>query len=280
MMGQDRVEERFKVSQAQKDKFEQELEQLDQKISRLRVLYDQYFMGIEKLEPLQWRTEIAKMLLTSRVPASGTTVLRFRFRALQQRFTSYCGYWDRIVRLIEEGRIRRGIPGHAETSGMSAAQTPSDDEQRFGPAEALIAKRRRFRRKDLATAQAPAPPAAPPPASPDAPPKAPATLASARAADPQPAVAPPGPAAAATGRSPGSRPDDFSPAELDGLLERLVLEKQRVGEPTAGLTRAVLEKSVSRIIEKVGPQAVRLRVIEKDGRVSVAAVLKKQTQSS
>ena len=33
-MGQDRVEERFKVSQAQKDKFEQELEQLDQKISR------------------------------------------------------------------------------------------------------------------------------------------------------------------------------------------------------------------------------------------------------
>jgi hypothetical protein len=43
-------------------------------------------------------------------------VLKFRYRGLLQRYTSMKSYWDRIVRLLEEGRIRRGVAGRAETA--------------------------------------------------------------------------------------------------------------------------------------------------------------------
>ncbi len=137
-MAADRYEDKPQLQQQRRDDCEKELDLIENKLARLRVLYDQYFMGVEKLEPMSPRIEIEKTLLRSKVISMGSTVQRFRFRALQQRFTSYCGYWDRIVRLIEEGRIRRGIVG------VGARKTqPGDSLQ---PDMPLSAMRKRFKR--------------------------------------------------------------------------------------------------------------------------------------
>lgn len=155
MADQDRVERKFRQDQEEKESFEHELEDLENRIARLRVLYDQYFMGIEKLEPMQMRTAVEKIFLRSRVPLRGSTVLKFRFRSLQQKFTSFTGYWDRIVRLIEEGSIRRGIAGRMPTR--------SEVAQNVAIKESILSKRKRFyHKKEEGTPETPSTPASPP----------------------------------------------------------------------------------------------------------------------
>lgn len=137
-MAADRYEDKPQLQQQRREECEKELDFIETKLARLRVLYDQYFMGVEKLEPMSARIEIEKTLLRSKISSLGSTVQRFRFRALQQRFTSYCGYWDRLVRLIEEGRIRRGIVG--------VAKRPDATGDEEGPDMPLSSKRKRFKR--------------------------------------------------------------------------------------------------------------------------------------
>ncbi|GEM_PF-2134466 len=145
----DRYEDKPHLQQQRREECERELDLIETKLARLRVLYDQYFMGVEKLEPMSARMDIEKTLLRSKIQSLGSTVQRFRFRALQQRFTSYCGYWDRIVRLIEEGRIRRGIVG------VAARKAGVADEETAAP---LSAMRKRFKREIFRGDEEAAPP--------------------------------------------------------------------------------------------------------------------------
>ncbi len=97
-------------------RMDEELGVMEARLGRLRVLYDQYFMGIEKVEPRMLRNELDKSFMRSEIPKVRSTVLKFRYRGLLQRYTSLKSYWDRIVRLLEDGRIRRGVAGRAETA--------------------------------------------------------------------------------------------------------------------------------------------------------------------
>ncbi len=135
----DRVERKHRRSLEERQTQEQELEDQEHRVNRIRVLYDQYFMGIEKLEPFALRSLIEKTFLRSTIPQRGTTAMKFRFRSLQQKFSSYSSYWDRLVRLIEEGRIRRGVKGQ---SGL-----PASVERSSGLKDSLASKRTRFFRK-------------------------------------------------------------------------------------------------------------------------------------
>ena len=268
----DRVEDRFKQSQAEKEGFEADLEMLDKKIARLRVLYDQYFMGIEKMEPTLIRGEAAKFFMRSTIPVRGGTALKFRFRSLQQRFVSYCSYWDRVVRLIEDGKIRRGI--NSFVSEDSSIKLPDGDQEGAGGQyhlpEALASKRRRFKsrtpqpgQEDGRTPAPPQPAGTPQPAAASQP---------APAAGVDPLFQPPPAAARVEGLPPRF---EFLPSEVSLIAERLREEKARVGEPADKITAEMVEKSIRKMTEKLAGMDLRLRLIEKDGRVSLAAVIKK-----
>ena len=86
---------------------EGELQFIEREFRELSVAYEQYFMGIEKFEPTRERQILAlrlRRLLNSYIPQ---TDLRFRLQGVTSRFNSYCGYWDRILRLIDEGKYQR-----------------------------------------------------------------------------------------------------------------------------------------------------------------------------
>lgn len=85
----------------------QDLVAIEQELRDLEIRYEQYFAGVEKREPIKGREGLAGKLrrLTSRHIVQ--TDLRFRVQSLATRFHVYCGHWDRIVRLIEEGRFHR-----------------------------------------------------------------------------------------------------------------------------------------------------------------------------
>lgn len=83
------------------------LNQIDKELKELEISYEQYFLGIEKRSPEQQRSKFTirlRKLVALYVPQ---TDLRYRLNGIASRFNSYCGYWDRIQRLIEEGKYER-----------------------------------------------------------------------------------------------------------------------------------------------------------------------------
>jgi hypothetical protein len=120
---------------------ERELGDLETRIERLRALYEQYFMGIEKLEPQIPRKDVERKIQLLRKDQFRNTALRFKFQMLIQRYNTMQQYWARITREIENGTYRRDV--------MRAAA-------RFGAKEALtiLGKRRAQQYAALAEAQA------------------------------------------------------------------------------------------------------------------------------
>lgn len=89
------------------EKLEIELAKLESEVERLRTLFEQYFMGIEKVPPLKLQKQLGKDIRFSNFKKVHNTELRFRFRGLAQKYVSYSSYWDRTMRLIEEGNFKR-----------------------------------------------------------------------------------------------------------------------------------------------------------------------------
>lgn len=83
------------------------LNQLEQKLQRLRSLYEQYFMGIERIPPHTARKEVVRLIHRLEQTHIRNTALRFRQRSLTQRFNSYKSYWNRVEKQIEEGTYKR-----------------------------------------------------------------------------------------------------------------------------------------------------------------------------
>jgi len=83
------------------------LNQIEQELKELEINYEQYFLGIEKRSPQQQRSKFTirlRKLVALYIPQ---TDLRYRLNGIASRFNSYCGYWNRVQRLIDEGKYER-----------------------------------------------------------------------------------------------------------------------------------------------------------------------------
>lgn len=85
------------------------VDELETRLERLRALYDQYFMGIERMEPAVPRKDVERRFQTLRREQIRNTGLRFRFQMLLQRYNTYQTYWHRICRQIEDGTYKRHV---------------------------------------------------------------------------------------------------------------------------------------------------------------------------
>jgi hypothetical protein len=88
---------------------EAELQTIEADFKALEIAYEQYFLGIERFEPAKERQILALRLRRMINGFITQTDLRFRLQNVNSRFQSYSAYWDRILRLIEEGRYQRQI---------------------------------------------------------------------------------------------------------------------------------------------------------------------------
>jgi len=83
--------------------------ELETRVDRLRSLYEQYFMGIEKMEPLVPKKDVERRFQTMRKEQIRNTALRFRFHMVLQKYNTYQSYWMRIMRQIEDGTYKRDV---------------------------------------------------------------------------------------------------------------------------------------------------------------------------
>jgi hypothetical protein len=108
------------------------LEELETRLERLRALYEQYFLGFEKIEPAVARKDVDRRIYLLRREKIRNTGKRFKLQTIIQRYNTFQQYWQRICREIENGTYKRHL---------------ARAERILGPDQMLtIAARRRFGR--------------------------------------------------------------------------------------------------------------------------------------
>jgi len=89
--------------------FEEKVSTLAQNIDRLKVLYENYFIGRERVAPQVLRQEVDRSLsfLLSQLIHIQNTALRFQVNSLRAKLNSYRRHWDRSMQQIEDGTYRK-----------------------------------------------------------------------------------------------------------------------------------------------------------------------------
>lgn len=99
------------------------IEELETRVERLRSLYEQYFMGIEKIAPAVAHKDVTRRIDILRHEQIRNTAKRFRLQMIIQRYNTFQQYWQRILREIENGTYKRHVL-RAERS-MASVRTSS-----------------------------------------------------------------------------------------------------------------------------------------------------------
>ncbi len=109
---------------------------LEEKINDLVIKYEQYFLGMEKREPVKLYEDIDRFIRRYNTSTIFNTMYKHRFHTLSAKFNSYKQYWTRTIRLIEEGKYSRDrfkMERH-----MVVAAKPKAEQQAGEPRESSL----------------------------------------------------------------------------------------------------------------------------------------------
>ncbi|MGE5784487.1 MAG: MXAN_5187 C-terminal domain-containing protein [Myxococcales bacterium] len=102
------------------------LEDLETRVERLRSLYEQYFLGIEKIPPHVAQKDVDRRLYALRRQQIRNTARRFKLQTIIQRYNTFQQYWMRIMREIENGTYRRHVLRAERTVGITDHLTAAE----------------------------------------------------------------------------------------------------------------------------------------------------------
>ena len=80
---------------------------LENQLKELITRYEQYFVGLEKREPLPLLGTVEKMVRRYAGVPINNTMYKHKYNMLVARLNTYREHWNRILRLIEEGKYSR-----------------------------------------------------------------------------------------------------------------------------------------------------------------------------
>ncbi len=280
--------------------------ELETRVDRLRSLYEQYFMGIEKMAPAVPQKDVERRIQTLRKEQIRNTAVRFRFQMILQRYNTYQTHWMRICRQIEEGTYKRDIlraQRRLAPKPAVGAERDASIDVAFSTAPPAPAKEQPPETATPAPAKVPEPPRSGAlPKAPPLPPKPaprPATQAhSAQAQPAAPAVIParappavplgspeasakrPPPLPARAAQQAPARPasGDLTDDRLRQLYTQYVQTRRAQNESTAALTYDAMAKSLCESSEKLREKhgkSVDFEVTVKDGKTILRPVVKR-----
>ena len=97
------------TQQLPQEKFAEDLDELDEALTNLHVLYEKYFLGIDRRPPDQERKRVSGKTRELRTQMIRNTALKFRINTLFAKLISFERMWDRTLREIEEGIYKRDV---------------------------------------------------------------------------------------------------------------------------------------------------------------------------
>ena len=91
------------------EEIERAISDLEINLERLGALYNQYFMGIERTEPLIPRKNVDREIAMLRREQIHNTALRFRLQTQILKYNTQSNHWKKVCREIEEGTYKRHV---------------------------------------------------------------------------------------------------------------------------------------------------------------------------
>ena len=85
----------------------EEIALFEQNLGVLIIKYEQYFLGMEKKAPLLLLDEVERAARQYQGYQIVNTMQKFRYNSVVAKLNSYKQYWNRINRLIEDGKYSR-----------------------------------------------------------------------------------------------------------------------------------------------------------------------------
>ena len=97
------------TQQLPQEKFADDLDELDSAITALQVLYEKYFLGIDRKPPDQERKRDSTKIREMKEQMIRNTALKFRINTMFAKLLSFERMWDRTLREIEDGTYKRDV---------------------------------------------------------------------------------------------------------------------------------------------------------------------------
>lgn len=217
------------------------LDELEQTIELLKVAFERYFNGVDRVPPTREHDAVKRTVGTLLTIRGGPTAVRFRLQNLKARLVTYEHYWTRILLQIEKGTFKRIV---AESGRR---QQQADRRQ-------LEAQSRVDAVEEVEEIEEVAPPRA-------------SQSGHYRMPVARPAAAPPPPPRA-------NLPSGMDAGEARDLFKQFVAAKKAAGEPTAGLTYGKLVDKLSRELPDLQAKHggdIRFEVATVNGKVRLRA---------
>lgn len=124
---------------------DKDMAELDQKIKRLKIEYEQYFRGTKDREPAVLKGEVGRMIQKYVNEPPRNSMQKFRFNTLCSRFQAFRSLWGRTMREIDAGtykghRFRAALhsPKADEAPKGAAPAEPSPPKKAGGPVDRLF----------------------------------------------------------------------------------------------------------------------------------------------
>lgn len=122
---------------------------LESRLSELITRYDQFFIGIEKREPIKLLADVDQLVRRYANSPINNTMYKHRYVNLVARLSSYRQLWNKTVREIEEGRYSRDRfraklkEGTASETGQQPARIDRQDPEVERVYEELLEARKK-----------------------------------------------------------------------------------------------------------------------------------------
>jgi hypothetical protein len=97
------------TQQLPQEKLAEEIDELEEALSQLQVLYEKYFLGIDRKPPDQERKKVSTRMRELRTTMVKNTALKFRIQTQFAKLISFERMWDRTLREMEEGTYKRDV---------------------------------------------------------------------------------------------------------------------------------------------------------------------------
>jgi len=228
---------------------------LDQSIDKLRVVYEQFFLGLERFEPVQLRKGIQIELRALKENPPKNTSMKFLLNRMETKYRTYEQYWNRVLREIEDGVYERQLQRmRRKLRDEGLPEDVLNNVRTRGELEAAMMKIAELRMQQDEPKSASA--AAAPPS-----PGASAPVSTISPAHPQSPATPP------------SIPPSTTDPAMRRAYENFVRARLSTGESLEGITPdrffATLTSQIPKVKQAHGCSEVEIQVVVKDNKATL-----------
>lgn len=98
-----------KNKEASKVDVRAEIAEFEKLLADLKINYEQFFLGILPMQPEKLHKEVKRRLRRLFTLPFKTAAMTYKVKVLENRYTTYNNYWQRILKQKEEGTYSRDV---------------------------------------------------------------------------------------------------------------------------------------------------------------------------